>query len=236
MEPVHSFRTFGLSAALNAEWNRLVATEDPPQRWRSITQLRRCRDLDEVLVSIRQSPDPVLAALIGHCADGDQLAGRTVLQSMLGRIVGFARTDPVAGLDDYVTAMWLRIRTYPLAERPIRIGANLALDTLKTVKNQDRRPGGVEVSPYPPGTLIQLLDTLQPEQSAVRAGPLLDIATRLGLISDETRAVLVSVYVEGLTGVAAAERHGKSPGAIRVQCHSALRRLAQHGAVLAEAA
>ncbi len=237
MKPVHSFRQFGLAAALNVDWHRLVDAEDPRRRWYLCPELRRCGDLDEVLNSIRRSPDPVLAVLLRLSIDGDQLAGRTVLQSMLGRLVGFARVDPHAGLDDYVTAMWLRIRTYPLAERPTRIGANLALDTLKAVKRRDRVAGAVDVSPYPPELLIELLDGVQPaEADVVRAGPLLDAAARLGVISAETRAVLTSVYVDGLTGVAAAERHGKSAGAIRVQCHSALRRLAVHRAALAEAA
>jgi hypothetical protein len=231
--------TAGLRAALNGEWAQLAA--DPstsPPHWRSSWPLlAECGSLDDVLSLVRERPDPVLYALLSLCAGGDLLAGRVVLQAMLGKLIRMAAIDSQAGLDDYVGALWLRIRTYPTAERPERIAANLALDTLKTVHGHSRTPRGIEVTPYPPSAFVdRLWDRAEPLADELAARRVIRTAARLGLINADTEAVLTSVYADGLSGTSAAARHGKSPGAIRVQCHTAVRRLAQHARLLADAA
>jgi hypothetical protein len=179
----------------------------------------------------------VLHALLSLCADGDQLAGRSVLQAMLGKLVQMAARDPRAGLDDYVSAGWIRIRLYPLAERPTSIAANLALDTRKEVHRPGPAPRGIEVTPYPPSAFVDTLwEEVAPSNDELAARRVIQEAARIGLINENTRAVLTSVYADGLSGAAAAAQHGKSSGAIRVQCHKALRVLARHADVLAEAA
>ncbi len=223
----------GLRAALNSDWARLVDA-GLPSRWHAVAPLTGCRDLDGVLTRIRERPDPTLSALLELCADDDQLAGRSVLQAMLGKLVRLAGCDPSAGLDDYVTAMWFRIRTYPLAERPRRIAANLALDTLKSVQHQSHQPRGVDVTPYPPDVIVELsAKRAAMDEDEISARTVIEVAAQLGVISLDTGAVLTSVYVDGLNGAAAAARHGKSQGAVRVQCHKAVRRLAQHSPTLA---
>jgi hypothetical protein len=237
MTPTHQFRYAGLGPALNADWNR-IREAAPPDGWRRTAALDGCHTLDDVLAQVRRCPDGVLGALIGLCGDGDELAGRTVLQAMLGKLIRLARSDPYATLDDYVTAMWLRIRTYPLVERPVRIAANLALDTMKAVQRQSRFPAGIEVTSYPPAALLELLSDWTAPTGGVDldARALIDAAAECGLIGHETRSVLTSVYVDGLCGTAAAHRHGKSAGAIRFRCHKAVRVMAQHGPMLAAAA
>lgn len=239
------FRPPGLRNALNREWADLVSDEAPlPAHWRyDWSVLASCCSLRELPERIWQWPDPVLQALLSMCAGGDQLAGRVVLQAMLGKLVRMAASDVRAGLDDYVSAMWLQIRTYPLAERPVRIPANLALDTLKAVRRNTLAVQGIEVTPYPPSAFVEGLrepveppGAPEPVDSEVAARRVLQAAARLGLITEDTRAVLTSVYADGLTGASAAARHGKSPGAIRVQCHKAIRILAQHAQALAEVA
>lgn len=233
------FRATGLGSALNAEWAELAAdAAKSPLDWRSSwPALAACESLDDVLGRMRAQPDPVLYALLSLCAGGDLLAGRVVLQAMLGKLVRMAAIDTQAGLDDYVGALWLRIRTYPTADRPVRIAANLALDTLKTVQSHNRAPRGIEVTPYPPSAFVDSLwDRPEPSVDELAARRVIRAATRLGLISADTEAVLTSVYADGLSGPSAAARHGKSPGAIRVQCHTAVRRLAQHARLLADAA
>jgi hypothetical protein len=231
-----TIRPDGLRAALNAEWSELADVWHPvPDAWRARPELAGCDSLADLLSRVTGQPDPVLLALLSRAVDGDLLAGRVVLQAMLGKLVLMAVRDPRAGLDDYVGAMWVRIRTYPVTTRPARVPANLALDTLKAVQRQVRSPAGVEVSPYPPSAFVQLLR--QPSEEPVgNARQVIRTAARLGLITEDTAAVLTSVYADGLSGARAAARHHKSAGAIRFQCHKAVRVLAQHAELLTECA
>ena len=100
--------------------------------------LTPCRSLDDVLSVARLNADPVLAALLSEASVGDQLAGRVVLQALIGRIVRMAQRDPRANIDDYLAHLWCVIGSYPLKRRPVRIAANLSMDTLKAV-SRDRR-------------------------------------------------------------------------------------------------
>ena len=96
------------------------------------------RSLDDVLSVAGLNADPVLAALLSEASVGDQLAGRVVLQALIGRIVRMAQRDPRANIDDYLAHLWCVIGSYPLKRRPVRIAANLSMDTLKAV-SRDRR-------------------------------------------------------------------------------------------------
>jgi hypothetical protein len=136
-----------LAGQLNREWTELVAAPASwaaPGRWAlTCPVLIGVRTLDEVLALIAGADAPtrdaVLLALVGRAQAGDALAGRTVLQTMLGKAVRVAGT--VAGRDDVrgdreealaraVAALWQAIATYPVARRPGRVAANLALDTV----------------------------------------------------------------------------------------------------------
>lgn len=231
----------GLLAALNAEWGRLVEDRtDAVARWAAPEPtLAGCRHLDDVLERGRQQPDAVLWMLLARCAAGDQLAGRAVLQAMLGKLVRMARVDPQAGLDDYVAALWIRIRTYPLTQRPRRVAANLALDTLKSVRRETRHGRGAAVTPYPPEVFVTGMHGTGPAatpEGELSAARLIATAARLGLVKPQVEAVLTSVYAEGLSGRDAALRHGTTAEMIRYHCSTAVRRLARHADALAEAA
>lgn len=229
----------GLGCALNDEWERVLCQQSVPARWRiGSAELVGCRTYADVLAAVCIQPDPVLGALLRLRAGGELVPGRVVLQAMLGKLIRMAAHDPDAGLDDYVSAMWLRISLYPLADRPVRIAANLALDTLKTVRRASGAQPAFEVTPFPPSAFVDSLmePAAEPPEDDPDAARVLLTAARLGLIDDDTTAVLRTVYAEGLTGASAAVRHGKSAGAIRVQCHKAVRRLAEHRALLLEAA
>ena len=79
-----------------------------------------------------RDPDPVLGRSAWPSPwTATSLAGRVVLQTMLGKVVRLAQAHPDVAVDDFVSALWCRIRTYPLTRRPRRIAANLALDTRK---------------------------------------------------------------------------------------------------------
>ncbi len=240
--------TYRIVDALNADWNLLLGSGNADvRRWAdTYSSLSQCGTLDEVLKAVRVDPDGSLAALLSEDAAGDEFAGRVVLQAMLGKIVRLAGRDPRASVDDYVAAMWCRIRTYPLADRPVKIAANLALDALKAVSQETQRSRrGADVSPISPGIL---LDQLHAEAlmraradhnvgvATSTASSVITAADQLGLIDGPTRDVLLSVYADGLSGRDAANRHQTTAAMIRFRCSRGVRRLAQHSASLAEAA
>lgn len=233
---------------LNTDWDDLKAgRQDEVLRWAAAhPALARCRDLGSVLAAVRDDADAVLSALLAENSEGSELAGRVVLQAMLGKVVKMASRDAQGTASDYVVALWCRIRNYPRQERPVKIAANLALDALKAVQHEhawSRR--GIAVALTQEEVVLDQLQTDAharaqldhgAEYGALTAASVITAAGRLGLIDSPTRQVLLSVYADGLSGCAAADRHGTSPGMIRYRCSSAVRRLAQHSASLAAAA
>jgi DNA-directed RNA polymerase specialized sigma24 family protein len=199
--------------------------------------LAPCRSLGDVLLAIRNEPDGALGALLTEVSRGDELAGRAVLQAMLGKLVRMAQADEYSGIDDYVAVMWCRIRTYPLATRPRKIAANLVLDTLKQVTNERRVLLLRTVQLWPPGEKLDiaheealrrdLLDH-QRQIADLTAKELLDSAGLLGLLDGDSEGVLSSVYADGLSSEATAHRLQISAGSVRVRCSRAVKVLARH--------
>ena len=233
-------------ASLNAEWRELVvAGLTEPGDWAGRHVALAGGGLAEAVERATTGDDAVLRALLVESAAGSELAGRTVLQAMLGRLVRMAGRDPQASVDDYVGALWCVQRCYPLDRRPVRIAANLALDTLKTVQRDRRWCGAPAVDVWLPGEAWhavleqgvrrQVLDHAA-EQQAVAAADLIEAGRRLRLVDEATSRLLRHVYVEGLSGREAAARLGTSPGSLRVRCSRAVRRLAGHLPALVEAA
>jgi DNA-directed RNA polymerase specialized sigma24 family protein len=238
---------FRIIDALNAEWVQLSGGDaSAVHRWGlRHPALRDCLDAEGVLRAVRQDPDPVLFALLSECSDGDLFAGRVVLQAMLGKIVRLAVRDRQVTADEYVAAMWCRIRTYPLQARPDKIAPNLALDTLKMVTREKRWGGEVEVATVPHEDFLELIQARATERAvldhnaevgSLSARGVIAAAAQLGIINAQTRDVLLTVYAEGVPGRAAAEQHQTSAGMIRFRCSKAVRRMAQHASALAEAA
>ena len=110
-------RPYSIVEALNRDWDELVHRHrGSVPRWsRRHGALAGCDSLDDVLAAAQGQPDAILGALLTEVSNGDQLAGRVVLQALMGRIVRMAGRDPSAGVDDYVAALWCQIQTYPLA-------------------------------------------------------------------------------------------------------------------------
>lgn len=110
------------STRFDADWASVAdAILDPPLGVRAA----------EALVRARRDGDPWLAQLVAAAQNGDELAGRCVVQAVLGRLVAMARRDSRLDVDQLVGAVWLRIRSYPLARRPRAIVSNLVLDARK---------------------------------------------------------------------------------------------------------
>ncbi len=171
------------------------------------------RTADDVLAAIPNDPDGVLLALIRTAQAGSPLAGRTVLQALLGKLVRMAAADARLSVADLVGALWIRIANYPVARRPGKVAANLVLDSRKDVLAEQR---GLRLVEHP--------ETGEPPVAT--AGTVLDAAVELGVIDLRSRAILGSVYGDGLSSAAAAERHGTTATAIRWRCSRDVRRLA----------
>jgi len=232
---------------LNREWGDIVASRsgDVPYEGDRHGLPTTGPALDEVLGLASTGNDAVLAALLARAHEGNRLAARTVLQAMLGRLVRMASRDRSSPVDDYVGALWCVIAAYPLANRPARIAANLALDTLKTVQRDRRWSRQGTASVDLPGPVLDLLLEQSRQRATldhagelrqVSAAAVIDAGTRLRLIDEATSRLLQHVYVEGLSGREAAARGGTTAGSLRVRCSRAVRQLAAHAPVLAEAA
>jgi DNA-directed RNA polymerase specialized sigma24 family protein len=191
------------SARYDADWATLSdATLDAPL---SVTT-------GEALVRARREGDPWLAQLIAAAQGGDELAGRCVVQAVLGRLVAIARRDSRLDVDQLVGALWLRIHAYPLERRPRAIVSNLVLDA--------RKDALAELRPLP------VSQPPEPRRHAVAANLLVE-AVRIGVIDAPIAEVMSSVYLIGLSGEAAAQRHGVTATTVRWRCSAGIRRLAQ---------
>lgn len=238
---------YAIVDALNHDWRELAHCDrGTVRRWsQRHSLLADCDSLDDVLSMGQLNSDATLSALLTEVSSGDMLAGRTVLQSMLGRLVRMAQRDSQAKVDDYVAALWCVIGRYPLSTRPSRIAANLSMDAFKAVCRERQWLRHGVVTPWPPQRILaeadsgrmagpgQLSDVDERSASALEV---LSAGIRLHLIDEPTRNLLRSIYVDGLSSAEAARRHLTSPGSVRVRSSRAMKRLAAHAAELVEAA
>ncbi|MFT3860114.1 RNA polymerase sigma factor [Micropruina sp.] len=203
---------------LNREW-AVLRHREVPSHW------IEGGTVAEVFARIGDEPDGALGTLITRHADGDLLAGRVVLQAVLGKLVLLAARDPRHGVADYVAECWLQLCRYPLQRRPVRIAANLVLDTRRALWAGD--------SPLPsvdPVALDQLAHERQPDGAAV-----IRTALKLGLIDGASAACLIAVYYLGLPSHEAARSLNTTAHVVRWRNARALRRLAPHAVTLAAA-
>jgi DNA-directed RNA polymerase specialized sigma24 family protein len=240
-------RGFSVVEALDREWRELdLRHPGTVSRWAGRHDaLATGRSFDDVLSAARLYSDPVLGALLTEASRGDQLAGRVVLQALIGRMVRMAQRDPRAGIDDYLARLWSAIGNYPLERRPARIAANLSMDTLKAVSQEHRWMGRGDVMLWPSSELLdELLPPAGPDGSRYDSPQPVDMEARrvleagilLGLIDDSAVALLRSVYVDGMTSIEAARRFNTSAGMVRARCSNVVRELATHSVELADAA
>ncbi|MTG89425.1 hypothetical protein GJV82_10780 [Cellulosimicrobium sp. BIT-GX5] len=141
------------------------------RRWardeHALTGLTRPGDIvDAIDAGNYTRTNELLLALIRLFQNGQQLAGRTVLQAMLPkltRMANAARDDKVspigAGHDSHedgrhivIAEFWDVMAHYPVERRATRVAANLALDTLhRSTAQKDR--GKLQEIPIAPDDL-----------------------------------------------------------------------------------
>lgn len=226
---------------MDVEWEALVedrAAAEACRRWAvSTPALAGTTGPAEVLARVAGAPDEVLGLLLGRAAAGEVLAGRVVLQALLPKVVRMASVDRAAEVDDYLTAMWCTIATYPLERRPTSVAANLALDTLKAVRRLRHPVVDVVTSPHvvllaadrAPGHVVGAAS----EPRGPGAAHVLAQARHHRLVDPLTYDLLRSVYAEGQSGEVAGRPHGLSPAAVRSRCSRAVRVLARSPELLA---
>lgn len=240
-----------LVGQLNREWDDLrddLATARTVGAW-SVRQpaLAGCTSLSDVEARVaaasRTDADAVLLALLELAADHEaeegpsaRLAGRTVLQLMLGKAVRIAASN--AGRDDRealehlaVAALWDVIATYPIHRRRQRVAANLSMDTLRQVVGElssDRHE-----SPVDPETMSRHgAERSTPELAEPVDLEVLEVlawGVDHGAISRADAALLTGIYCtdpDGPTGPEIAAGFGISWAAARQRCSRAARKLA----------
>lgn len=207
--------------AFDDDWERLAEqSKVPPGWWVACADLDGAETLRVVLDRARARPDSVLLGLIALHQSGESLAGRVVLQAMIPKAVHLALRDRESSLADVLAELWLTLSTYPVARRPRRVAANLALDTLKAVVARRDHDGRVPGDPSPT------------EPGAERV---LALAAGLGVIDAVTYRTLACVYVQGRSSRAAAQALGMSGDVVRWRCSRGVRALRAARQELADA-
>jgi len=142
---------------LDHEWQRLRDDRGSARRLRDVCDLAGARSLGDLESYVRKAEahdaDRILLALVTRAVgrgpdgsgdgsgsgSGDTLAARVLLQLLLPGTRNLARRWWALGDHDEraaaaVTAVYHRIRTYPLERRPGRIAANVLLDAARELR------------------------------------------------------------------------------------------------------
>ena len=228
---------------LNLEWSELRTSPLAARtvhRWAGTrSTLAGCANVGDiegrVAAADRQGADAILLTLLELAAEGEQLAGRTVLQLMLGKAVRIAashtgRADRDTLEQLAVAALWDVIATYPIARRRQKVAANLAMDTLRHVVTE-LAPDRHETPTEPDVVSGHHADDETPDHDRPVDLELLEVLAwgvdREVLTRDEA-TILVRVYSPGPGqegGAAAAAELGLTWPAARQRCSRAIRKL-----------
>ncbi len=138
----------GVLVQLDCEWERIADSLTGRRAVRGwgadASLLDEVRTLRQVVERVNERghadrSDAILMVLLRH-APTDDLAARTVLQAMMPAVKNLTSKFSTCGAWSaeetaavVAAAMWERIRTYPVERRPMKVAANLALDTRQRV-------------------------------------------------------------------------------------------------------
>jgi DNA-directed RNA polymerase specialized sigma24 family protein len=188
---------------LESEWCRLSRDPMAARRLRDVCRLAgSAPDLGALEHYVRhagpEAADRVLLALVARALDGDDLAARTVLQLLLPGTRNLARRWWALGDADEraaaaVTAVYHRIRHYPLERRPGRVAANILMDAARELRRATARSGESVPVADPAG---QRAD--EPEaHPAVELADALVAAVDAGTISRDDAQVIAQSRIGG---------------------------------------
>ena len=129
---------------LDDEWRRLSHDRVAARRLRPVCEVAggapSLGAVERYVRSARpEDADVVLLALVARAVERDDLAARVLLQLLLPGTRALARRwwalgDPDERAAAAVTAVYHRIRHYPLANRPGRVAANILMDSAQELR------------------------------------------------------------------------------------------------------
>lgn len=187
-------------ASLTHEWSVLTGmpgTRCRYGRWQvNETCFRQWPTVEELIAFAQRRGDPSASdqalALLARWSPSDDLAARALLQALLPGLRAIVvkhywLTDDEDLAASTIALAWERIRTYPYANRPQRIAANVIRDTAhrlrRTYRDDQRAPSTLDAS------------TLQSEEPAYRTIDVLDLARRN--LDEQSLAVVVRTRLRG---------------------------------------
>lgn len=247
---------------LTQEWadlHSMPSTRNTVCRWGrrepALTGFTRPGDIvDAIDVGSNELKNAMLLALIRLFQDGQQLAGRTVLQALLPKLVKTSAhaigctssADTWAEDRRHITLaeFWDVMAGYPVDRRTTSVALNLALDTLHRVSGARRPADAIPVDPHDLSDSGDLGDrrtwaTHTPGHGADHRELTVDAdllqvivwGMRHGIITQQEAQLLTTAYLpEQTTGfgfAAAARQLGLTQAAVRQRCSRAARKLTE---------
>jgi hypothetical protein len=201
---------------LDREWSRLSHSRAAARQLATVCRVAGgARSLADVERYVRAaSPadaDRVLVALAARAVDGCHLAARVLLQLLLPGTRNLARRwwalgDPDERAAAAVMAVYHRIKTYPLVNRPARVAANVLMDAAQELRRAVPRVAPLAVD-----------DGGLPERTAPDRAP---------HVADELQELLAEAVADGIVAPDDAEIIARSRiGGARVADLAAVRGL-----------
>jgi hypothetical protein len=209
---------------LDGEWRRLGRDRAAARRLATICELagggRNLGDVERfVRAAAPEDADRVLLALVARAVDGDVLAARVLLQLLLPGTRRLARRWWALGEVDEraaaaVTAVYHRIRNYPLARRPGRVAANVLMDAAHELRRAV--PRVVATPCADPQQASRRRDQaasvhLASQNPAVELGELLRDAVSEGIVGREDAELIARSRIAGHRVADIAHHRGLRP-------------------------
>jgi hypothetical protein len=209
---------------LDGEWRRLSRDRAAAGRLATICELAgdgsNLGDVERfVRAAAPEDADRVLLALVARAVDGDALAARVLLQLLLPGTRRLARRWWALGEVDEraaaaVTAVYHRIRNYPLARRPGRVAANILMDAAHELRRAVPRVVSVpcadpQQTPAPRDLAASVRSTS--EHPAVELGEVLRDAVSEGIVGPEDAELIARSRIAGDRVADIAHRRGLRP-------------------------
>jgi len=247
---------------LTQEWADLHAmpsTRNTVCRWSrqetALAGFTRPGDIvDAIDAGGHERKNEILIALLRLFQDGQQLAGRTVLQALLPKLVKTSAhaigctssTDTWAEDRRHITLaeFWDVMATYPVDRRTSSVALNLALDTLHRISGVRRPTAAIPVDPHDLSDNGQLSEqhtwvthTTTPSPGTIEMTADADLlqvivwGMREAVITQEEAQLLTTSYLPddriGFGFAAAAQQLGLTQAAVRQRCSRAARKLTE---------
>jgi hypothetical protein len=207
---------------LDDEWRRLSRDRGAARRLQTVCDVaggaRLLVDVEAYVRAARPADaDRVLLALVARAVDGDTLAARVLLQLLLPGTRTLARRwwalgDPDERAAAAVTAVYHRIRHYPLARRPGRVAANVLMDAAHELRRAV--PRVISVPAADPATLAprhRQTDAVAEAHPAAELGELLHDAVADGIVERSDAELIARSRIAGHRMADIADHRGLRP-------------------------